>query len=107
MICKTRKGKRSGRASPGVLPSNPQCVARDGVFTQKTQNTVLAHVVFWCSGILGWRPERRGSGASARCVFGTWHVARGGLDFWPKNVGGCVRECQVPAGRTLLWQPPT
>jgi hypothetical protein len=28
-----------------------------------------------CSGILGWRPEKRGFGAPARCVVGTWHVA--------------------------------
>ncbi len=32
-------------------------------------------LVFWYSGILGWRPEKRSSGAPARCVFGTWHVA--------------------------------
>jgi hypothetical protein len=45
------------------------------VFARKTQNTVLAYVGFWCSGILGWRPEKRGFGAPARHGFGTWHVA--------------------------------
>jgi hypothetical protein len=39
---------------------NSQCVGGDGVFVRKMQNTVLACVVFWCSGILGWRPEKRG-----------------------------------------------
>jgi hypothetical protein len=34
-----------------------------------------ACVVFWCSGVLGWRREKRGLGTPAPCVFGTWHVA--------------------------------
>ena len=45
------------------------------------------------SGLPGWRPEKRGFGARARCVFGTWHVA--GWIFGPKTrvVGG-------------IWSPP-
>jgi hypothetical protein len=27
-----------------------------GVFGRKIQNTVLAYVVFWYSGVLDWRP---------------------------------------------------
>src|SRR3974390_1699110 len=34
-----------------------------------------ACVVFWCSGILGRHPEKRGFGAPAPYVSGTWHVA--------------------------------
>jgi hypothetical protein len=42
---------------------NSQFAVVDGVFARKTQNTVLAYAVFWYSGILGWRPEKRGSEA--------------------------------------------
>jgi hypothetical protein len=48
------------------------------------QNTILACVVFWCSGILGWRPEKRGFGGGVVC---TWHAARAGLGFLGKNEG--------------------
>ena len=71
-------------ATPGGR-RNSRFVGGDGVLARKTQNTVLAHVVFWCSGILGWRPEKRGSGAPAWCVFGTWHVA--GWIFGAKTRG--------------------
>ncbi len=56
----------------------PQCVTGDGVFARKTQNTVLAHVVFWCSGILVFwagAPKNAVLWTPAPCVFGTWHVA--------------------------------
>ena len=49
-------------ATPGGR-RNSQFVVGDGVFARKTQNTVLAYAVFWYSGILGWRPEKRGSEA--------------------------------------------
>jgi hypothetical protein len=71
----TNRAKQSQfLATPGGR-RNSLFVVGDGVFAQKIQNTVLAYVVFWCSGVLGWRPEKRGSGAPARCVLGTWHVA--------------------------------
>ncbi len=74
-------------------PSNPQRVAGDGVSGRKTQTAGLGGVIWWRSGpaplktrFLGRRPI---------------YMARGGLDFWPKNVGGWVPEGQVPTLHTL------
>ncbi len=80
-------------AAPGGR-RNSLFVVGDGVFARKTQNTVLGMcgiLVFWYSGILGWRPEKRGSGAPARCAFGTWHVA--------------VVKCQVLSGASRAAGP--
>jgi hypothetical protein len=54
---------------------------------EKIQDTVLALVVFWYSGLAPLKT--RFFGADTVCI---WHVARGYLDFWPKNAGGCVPE---------------
>jgi hypothetical protein len=45
-----------------IAEAIPSALAEMAFFARKTQNTVLACVVFWCSGILGWRPEKRGFG---------------------------------------------
>ncbi len=76
-------------------PSNPQCVAGDGVFWRKTQNTVsgiCGILVFWYSGLAPLKTRFLGR----RPIY----LARGGLDFWPKNVGGWVPEGQVPGLQT-------
>ncbi len=104
---------------------NPEFDAGDGVFARKTQNTVSGIsgiLVFWYSGLalaetrsLSWaaaflrQKSRipvggfRYSGPALRTMrFGgagivcSWHVARGGLDFWLKNAGIRLPECQVP-----------
>jgi hypothetical protein len=45
-----------------IAEAIPSALVEISLFVRKTQNTVLACVVFWCSGILGWHPEKRGVG---------------------------------------------
>ncbi len=76
----------SGRRGPVVqtnpIPGDggwgeaiPRSLPEMAFLREKPRIPFRARVVFWCSGILGWRPQKRGFGAPAPCVFGTWHVA--------------------------------
>ncbi len=111
--CQVLSRARRSACSHGLLTSNsrrnadwpeaiPQCVTGDGVSARKTQNTVLAHVVFWCSGILVfWAggPKNAVLGTPAPCVFGTWHVARG---TWRSGFSGQKRGGQPALGQEKL-----
>src|SRR3974390_3829731 len=64
------------RVSPASLAEEiPGSLPGTAFLREKPRIPFRACVVFWCSGILGRRPEKRGFGAPAPCVFGTWHVA--------------------------------
>jgi hypothetical protein len=58
--------------------------------------------LMWYSGILGWRPQERGSWHRGVCLFGTWHVAI--WIFGAKtrvvnlSIADCAKRTQFPAG---------
>ena len=82
---KKREEVRAGQSCLRSRQAIPQCLARDGVFVRKTQNTVLGIcgiLVFWYSGLAPRKTRFWDTGTV--CI---WHVARGGLDFWGKNEG--------------------
>jgi hypothetical protein len=81
-----------------ILP----CVAGDGVSARKTQTAssgLCGILVFRAGG-----PKKRGFGARARRVFGTWHVAvwisgartRGTAGTWAGEAEGLVFELRPP-----------
>ncbi len=71
-------------------------------------------LVFWYSGILGWRPEKRVFGTLALCVFGTWHVAvwifgaktRGTGGNWIGEADGWVFDCGLRIVQNEPNSPP-
>ena len=56
VVWKTKKAE-ARRASPAALAEEiPRATQEMAFLREKPHNTVLAYVVFWYSGILGWRP---------------------------------------------------